>query len=171
MKKFLICLLGLLLSIRVSLSQTVICHELTDPGECVTIFMVAKTYIKDTNVTIIYQPYEPLQRGFNGITWKYHKHLYLISLSGFQQNEAERLWALLHEMGHVIDFYSGRLETNPVKWKGKEVDPNLPWDQRPWERSAEKWARKLWKEIMGREPTKIFMEHRAINEDHYKCID
>lgn len=147
MKYFLLSLL--LISSFILKSQTVNCHPNSKPVECGLLIKAAKKHIDDKNVTIIYQPYSPMVRAFNGVTYQYNKYLYQISLSGFETDNLLRMWALFHEMGHVIDFHKGTLEQMPIKWKGKEYKEFLEWKDRPWEKSAEKHAKKLWKDLMG----------------------
>lgn len=147
MKYFLLSLV--LMTSLVLKSQTINCHPSSPPIECGLLNKVSEKYINDDKVTIIYQPYSPMTRAFNGVTYQYNKYLYQISLSGYRTDDLLRLWALFHELGHVIDFHKGRLEQMPIKWKGKEYKEYLDWKDRPWEKSAEKHAKKLWKEFMG----------------------
>ncbi len=157
--KNLLITLCLIFSIFTATSQKIYCHPFTPGQECISIYLVAKSHLKDTNVTIIYQPYDPLFQGFNGVTWQYNHGLYLINLSAFVTDDMERMWALLHEMGHVIDMYNGDLKQFPLEWKGKRVfEKNIPWDQRPWEQSAENWAKVLWKELFGVDPPAYLIE-------------
>ena len=158
--KNLLLTLCLLFSIITVSSQKIYCHPFTPGQECISIFVVAKSHIKDTNVTIIYQPYDPLFEAFNGITWQYNPNLYLINMSAFVRDDMERMWALLHEMGHVIDLHNGDLKQFPLEWKGKRYPQNIPWKQRPWEQSAEEWAKVLWKELFEVDPPSRLLNMR-----------
>lgn len=153
------------LFIENSNAQDVKCHPYALPVECVILNQIAIKYVNDPDVTIIYQPYSPLIKAFNGITYQYNKYLYQISLSAFRGEELERLWALMHEMGHVMDFHEGRLEQGPVRWKGKEYTEWMEWKDRPWEKSAEKWAGKFWKKTMGFPPPSTLTN----NMREFKC--
>lgn len=144
-----ILLLLILITSFITKSQTINFHPSSSPAEIVFLTKAAQKYINDDYVTIIYQPYSPLNRAFNGVTYQYNKYLYQISLSVFRTDNILRTWALFHEVGHIIDFHKGRLEQMPIRWKGEEYKEYLDWKDRPWEKSAEKHARKLWKDIMG----------------------
>ena len=74
--------------------------------------------------------------------------MYLVSISSEIDSPLRRLWVIFHEMGHVIDMYNGILEPFPVKWKGKEITNNMPWEERPWEISANKWAETIWIKLL-----------------------
>mgnify|MGYP006224872303 FL=1 len=47
-------------------------------------------------------------------------------------------------MGHVLDLYEGRLNQTPPRWMGEKINPDLPWDVRPWEQAADEWAFIMW---------------------------
>lgn len=130
-------------------SQRIICHPTTDPKECVLAYIALKTEIKDSNVLVLFNPITPLYESFDGVTWKYNNNLYHISINIMLEDERLRLWTIFHEVGHVIDLYNKDLEQHPLKWKGKEISDNLPWQDRPWEKSADEWANKLWEKFIG----------------------
>ena len=90
--------------------------------------------------------------GFNGITWQYNNGFYQISINAFQTDETERIWTIFHEIGHVIDMEEGRLQQFPLIWKDREYSETIPWEERPWEKSAEKWAYRIWNRLMDTKP-------------------
>lgn len=163
--KYALLILTLITSFFVN-SQTINFHPSSSASEIVLLTKAADKYIHDDKVTIIYQPYSPLNRAFNGVTYQYNKYLYQISLSVFRTDNLLRTWALFHEIGHIIDFHKGRLEQMPIRWKGNEYKEYLDWKDRPWEKSAEKHAKKLWKDIMG-SPVPFELLNASVIE--FKC--
>jgi hypothetical protein len=87
---------------------------------------------------------QPLHPGVAGLCNQLESHFYIIQIAPGLENPTE---VLLHELGHVIDFESGRLSVNPYLWDGEPAQWNLPWDKRPWELSADEWARCIRYEI------------------------
>lgn len=144
----LLFLLVFLLFFNNSHSQKVYCQPMGEPEECILVYLAAKEFIGDTNLIIIFNPYEPLIQSLEGLTWQYNKNMYLVSISSEIDSPLRRLWVIFHEMGHVIDMYNGILEPFPVKWKGKEITNNMPWEERPWEISANKWAETIWIKLL-----------------------
>ena len=128
-------------------TQSVICHPNTPIEECLAVYMALNEYIDDTNVTVIYNSNVPLYPILSGVTWKYNKHLYVISLNINECDENVRLWTIFHEVGHVIDLYNNVLQQQPTRWKGKLISEDMKWKERPWEKSAQRWAKKMWKKF------------------------
>ena len=73
---------------------------------------------------------------------------YQISISILLEGDENRLWTIFHEVGHVLDLYYGHLTQFPLTWKGKPVPNNLPWRDRPWEKSADVWAYRIWNRLV-----------------------
>ncbi len=120
--------------------------------ECVLAYAAFREFVDDTNVIIIFNPITPLYEAFDGITWQYSKHFYEISLNILLTEKKERIWTIFHEVGHVLDLYYGHLTQFPLTWKGKPVPSNLPWDKRPWEKSADEWAYRIWNRLIDDSP-------------------
>ena len=129
-------------------SQKIYCQPMSDPMECMLLYLAVKEFIGDTSVTIIFNPYEPLDDSFNGLTWKYNKKMYLISISSKLENPFKRIWTIFHETGHIIDMYNGALNPEKLEWQGIPISNQIPWADRPWEQSAENWADLIWKKLM-----------------------
>ena len=113
---------------------------------------VIKDYLDDDKALIIFNPYAPLFIGFYGVTYQYDKNICLFSLSAVLSDRDKRNWVLLHEMGHVLDIMYGDLSEYPPMWKGKRMDHNLEWQERPWEQHADEWAKRLWKKYLEGDP-------------------
>ena len=162
MKKILI-LIAFLFSFNSLSSQKVLCHPMGSEKECLYAYLALIEYVEDTNVAVFFNTIEPLHPAFNGITWQYSKYLYQVSINVAQRNPAERLWTVFHEIGHVIDMYDGKLSQFPIRWKDKIIKEDVPWEERPWEQSAEKWAYRLWRKFINDNPPynpKLNMIHR-----------
>lgn len=142
MSKLLI-ILFLILSFNLN-GQKVICHSVSFEDECVLINRVLEEFVCDTNVVVMYNGLVPLYPGLQGVTWQYEKKLYVINLNFLIPPSEDRRVTILHEMGHVIDLYEGILTISPLTWKGDTIDENIPYNERPWEKSAQKWANILW---------------------------
>tara|TARA_R110000772_G_scaffold144343_8_gene254112 strand:- start:1658 stop:2158 length:501 start_codon:yes stop_codon:yes gene_type:complete len=130
-------------------SQNLIHHFSTPPFEVKVAEMVLEKYICDTNVTILLNGNEILAPTIRGIAYQYTENLYQISISAHVRNKQSRVWTLFHEMGHVIDMVNGDLCQNPKYWLGERITEYIPYDDRPWEKSAEDWAAILWMDIIG----------------------
>jgi hypothetical protein len=107
---------------------------------------VAKDYL-GPDVTIYYIHSSPLHPFINGVTHRTHHRNYIIQLNSYHQNELDRVKTLLHELGHVIDGYQGRLTYDPITWDGQSY-PDLDWADRPWEQSAIIWSECLFYEYV-----------------------
>tara|TARA_B100000900_G_C20340037_1_gene617804 strand:- start:208 stop:729 length:522 start_codon:yes stop_codon:yes gene_type:complete len=153
-------------------SQSVICHPDTPIEECLAVYMALNEYIDDTNVTVIYNSNVPLYPSFGGITWKYHKHLYVISLNISEGDKYLRLWTIFHEVGHVIDLYNNVLQQQPIRWKGKVMDGDMKWKDRPWEKSAQRWAKKMWKKfVLKQDPNHLDIKDlKELIKDKPSCL-
>lgn len=138
----------LILSFSVN-SQNLIPHFSNPNFESLVAQRVMDKYVCDTNVTILLNGNESLQYSIKGVTYQYSENLYQISVSTYVIDKMERVWVLLHEMGHVIDMVNGDLCQNPKYWLGERITHYIPYDDRPWEKSAEKWALLLWVDIIG----------------------
>tara|TARA_B100001175_G_C19199586_1_gene490654 strand:+ start:208 stop:693 length:486 start_codon:yes stop_codon:yes gene_type:complete len=140
-------------------SQSIIAPIEMDPREVILAHRAAKNFIGDTTITIIIKPYSPLNEYIRGLTYQIHPKMYVIDLNYDIKSRKERMWTLLHEMGHVIDMNNGVLCQHPPKWMGKKLNPNLPWEVRPWEISADIWAEKMWKALVDSpQPYIIFVD-------------
>lgn len=141
-------ILFLILSFNLK-SQKAICDHMTSQKECVLVNLALNEFIEDTNVIVIYNGLTPLHPRVEGITWRYTKEIYSINLNMYAGFFTDRRWTILHEVGHVIDLYYGNLTISPVTWKGKPVErEDIPWNERPWEISADEWAHKLWHRLI-----------------------
>ena len=137
--------------------QSIIAPAEMDPHEVVLAHRAAKNFIGDSSITIILKPHSPLNPYINGLTYQINSQIYVIDLNYLLKSKTERKWTLLHEIGHVIDLHNGYLSQFPPKWMGKKMNPNLPWDVRPWEISADMWAEKMWKALIDEpQPYVIF---------------
>ena len=142
MKKLLL-ILFLFLTIPTH-SQSILAPPSIPEDELLLAYKSLKHIIDDTNLVVVIQPYVPLRYGMQGLTEQFHKNLYTISISGYINNDKIRKWVLLHEIGHVIDFHSGKLHQHPPVWDGELIDRDIEWEDRPWEQSAEDWALLMW---------------------------
>lgn len=94
------------------------------------------------NATIYIEYDQPLEYGIVGLANQLDEHTYLIQLS--RQNP-QPLYTLLHEFGHIIDAERGLLGfKEPYTWNGKVCNFKQPWDERPWEQSANVWRDSLF---------------------------
>lgn len=143
----LLLLLTFLIAFK-SYSQRIICHPMGSSEECVLAYAAFREFVDDTNVVIVFNPITPLYEAFDGITYQYDKHFYQISISILLEEDEIRLWTIFHEVGHVLDLYYGHLTQFPLTWKGKPVPNNLPWSDRPWEKSADVWAYRIWNRLV-----------------------
>lgn len=140
-------------------SQSIVAPIEMDPREVILAHRAAKNFISDTTITIIIKPYSPLNEYIRGLTYQIHPKMYIIDLNYKIESKTERMWVLLHEMGHVIDMNNGFLCQHPPKWMGKKLNPNLPWEVRPWEISADMWAERMWKALVNApQPYVIFVD-------------
>ena len=151
MKKFILLFL-FFFSFNIGKTQSVLCNPVADERECLYAYVALKEFIDDSNVVVIFNGMEPLHEAFNGLTWQYNKNLYVVSIAPYEKNPFKRIWIIFHEIGHVIDLYHGELTQFPTTWKGKPVDENLPWDERPWEANADKWAYRIWRRVLEEDP-------------------
>lgn len=111
--------------------------------DIVLTYRAAKNFLRDSSVTIILKD-NLLHPNIEGITQQIHKSLYCIDISTQVQSPVLRKWVILHEMGHVLDLHEGRLSQTPPRWMGEKMNPDLPWDVRPWEQAADEWAFIMW---------------------------
>jgi len=162
MKKLILLFLFLFSFNRIN-SQVIYCNPAGSERECFYAYSAVREYIKDTNVVIVFNQMEPLHEAFNGVTWAYSKHLYIVNISPWEKNPLRRIWIIFHEIGHVIDLYNGNLTQFPTTWLGEPVEDNLPWDDRPWEKSADEWAERIWRRVMGGNPPLFFDLEEMIN--------
>lgn len=130
-------------------SQNLIPHFSNPKFESLVAQRVMDKYVCDTNVTILLNGNESLQSYVKGVTYQYSENLYQISLSTYIVDKMDRVWVLLHEMGHVIDMVNGDLCQNPKYWLGERMTHYIPYDDRPWEKSADNWALVLWLDVIG----------------------
>ena len=130
-------------------SQKLIPHFSTPSFEVEVADRVLKKYICDTNVFVLLNGNEPLEYLIKGITYQYSENVYQISINESLTEKVSRVWTLLHEMGHVIDMANGDLCQNPKYWLGERITEYIPYNDRPWEKSAEDWAEILWMDIIG----------------------
>lgn len=130
-------------------SQKLIPHFSTPGFEVMLAERVLEKYICDTNVIVLLNGSESLEYSVKGVTNQYSETIYQISISGYSRDKMFRVWTLLHEMGHVIDMVNGDLCENPKYWLGERITEYIPYNDRPWEKSAEMWAYILWVDIVG----------------------
>jgi len=166
----LLLILFLLISFNLK-SQKVLCHPMSSEEECLLVYKSLNEFIEDTNVTVIYNGLSPLHPLFEGITWGYNKHLYVINLNLITLSGSDRRWTILHEVGHVIDLYNRDLTMHPLTWKGEPVKEDLPWSERPWEINADQWAFRLWHRLLD-DPIPYYIEMDMIKqfEEKPSCI-
>ena len=140
-------------------SQSIIAPPEMDPFEVILVHRAAKSFIRDSNITIIIRPNSPLNPLIDGVTYQISPKIYIIDLNYSLRDKTFRKWTLLHELGHIIDMNLGHLSQYPPKWKGRKLNPNLPWEVRPWEVSADIWAEKMWKALINEpQPYIIFID-------------
>ena len=147
-KIFTILILFLFSCAPLSVSQKILPHPSSHPYECAILDLIVKEYVCDTNVLVLFNGYELLSTNINGITNRYSENIYQISINYYTRDFSQRLWTLLHEAGHLIDMSNGDLKTNPYYWKGERISSDTPYHERPWEISAENWARILFFSIV-----------------------
>lgn len=164
MKKLLL-ILSLFLSLN-TFSQSIIAPPETPSDELLLAYRALKCFIDDDELTVMLQPFIPLNKNMHGLTKQYHKNLYIISISDQIHNKVIRKWVLLHEIGHIIDFHNGTLTKFPLTWKGAPINPNLDWIDRPWEQSAEEWATIMW-EVLEDNPPPVHV-YKKIPSDTLK---
>ena len=167
----LLLLLTFLIGIN-SFGQRIVCHPMGSTQECVLAYAAFREFVDDSNVVIVFNPITPLYEAFDGITYQYSKYFYQISISIRVQDDRVRLWTIFHEVGHVLDLYYGHLTQFPLTWKGKRVSENLPWGERPWEKSADEWAYRIWKRLVDGEPPAPINENFILSPKSKKpsCI-
>lgn len=145
MKKLLILIL-FLLSTPIASQRIINMYDHVPYVEYHLLQEVAHDYL-GPDVTIYYIHNSPLHPQVLGLTHKTHPKNYIIQINSSHSDELERIKTLLHEIGHVIDGYQGRLTYNPITWDG-ETYPNMAWKDRPWEISANEWSRCLFYEYI-----------------------
>ena len=60
-------------------------------------------------------------------------------------NEAEKLKTLAHELCHVRQYVRGELNEAMNTWKGCKIDSDaIPYDDQPWEKEANKLGNELY---------------------------
>ena len=157
LKKVVILVLFLFLLIQSNLfkGQSIIAPLAMDYKEVILISKAAKSYIRDSSITIILNPIAPLHPYVEGVTHQINPKLYILEVNNNIKNKIQRKWVWLHELGHVIDIYNGFLSQFPPKWMGKKLNYDLPWDIRPWEISADEWAFELWATFVDEPPPYI----------------
>ena len=70
-------------------------------------------------------------------------------------------------------MYNGDLKHHPLEWKGKRIlEKNIPWDQRPWEKSAQRWAKKMWKKfVLKQDPNHLDIKDlKELIKDKPSCL-
>jgi hypothetical protein len=107
---------------------------------------IAKEYAPDATIFIIAD--QPLAYGIGGLTNNPFENTYFVQIT---RDNPSRVSTLFHELGHVIDAEDGRLEWAPFKWEGRAIDFSAPWNERPWELSAEEWKECLRYEYENRQ--------------------
>jgi len=143
----LLVILALLLAVPTNSQHIINMYDGVPYVEYDLLQRVAKDYL-GPDVTIYYIHASPLHPMVNGITHRTHHRNYIIQLNYHQdQSELVRIETLLHELGHVIDGYQGRLTYNPITWDGQSYPP-MEWKARPWEVSANEWSRCLFYEYV-----------------------
>jgi hypothetical protein len=145
MKKWLV-ILGLLLAYPINSQRILNMYDNVPYVEFHLLQEVSRDYL-GPDVTVYYIHSTPLHPFIYGITHKINHRTYMIQLNGLQEDEMSRVRTLLHEMGHVIDGYQGRLTYDPITWDG-ETYPMMDWADRPWEKSANVWSDCLFYEYV-----------------------
>lgn len=96
---------------------------------------IAKEYAPEARIYIL--PDQPLSYGILGLANQVGPNTYIIQTHRLNDRPLETLF---HEMGHIIDSETGRLEfTGDMGWDGERCDFTIPWMERPWEISANEW--------------------------------
>ena len=144
--KYLLLLLILLIPTQINSQRIINMYDNVPYVEYHLLQEVSKDYL-GPDVTIYYIHSTPLHPLVKGITHKTHPKNYIIQINHDHEDEIERVLTLLHELGHVIDGYQGRLTYNPITWDGESY-PQMPWEDRPWEQSANEWSRCLFYEYV-----------------------
>lgn len=107
-------------------------------------FVAAEFYVRHlgletSNFALTIEIRKPVgpEEGVDGLTYRSGNHIYL-----FIDSRLSRFWLLVtlaHEMIHVHQIAKGLLNVQElngeldVRWRGKPVDPNIPYEDRPWE--------------------------------------
>lgn len=138
--------------------QSIVAPLSMDYREVVLINRAAKNFIKDSSITIIIKPESPLHPLIEGVTYQINPKLYTIDLNFMVKNRRERMWVLLHELGHIIDINNGMLNQHPPRWMGRRMNNSLPWELRPWEMSADEWALEMWAALVNEPPPYIIFK-------------
>lgn len=144
--KRLLLTLAILLAFSTN-SQHVNCtYDFTSYIERYLLEQVTHDYL-GSEVKVEYISHSPLHSTLGGVTHQLGPHHYLIQLSALTPSEIDRMRILLHELGHVIDIETGRLDFKTHEWEGQKY-PQLEWQDRPWEKSANQWSDCLFYEYV-----------------------
>lgn len=144
--KRLLLTLAILLAFSTNSQQINHTYDHTPYVERYVLDQVCKDYL-NSDVVIEYISESPLHSYIGGVTHELGPHHYLIQLSAFVPSEISRMKILLHEVGHVIDMETGRLDFQTQTWDGIQYPP-MAWPDRPWEHSADQWAECLFYEYV-----------------------
>ena len=144
--KRLLTTLAILLAFSTNSQQINYTYDFTPYSERHILEKACRDYL-DSDVVIEYVSHSPLHSYIGGVTHQLGPKHYLIQLSAFSPSEVGRMRTLLHELGHVIDMESGRLDFQTQAWDG-QMYPVMDWQDRPWEKSADQWAECLFYEYV-----------------------
>jgi hypothetical protein len=101
---------------------------------------------------VVYINYSPLLPNILGLTRQLEPGIYSVDLNPlYPQKDLES--TMVHELIHVMQIYSGRLQIlqGEVKWEGKTWSLSTPYQQRPWEQEAYLMTAILFTETLPRE--------------------
>lgn len=153
-----ILIVTLLFSFKDSKSQLILSGPEIRLDDAFLLHRAARNFLKDSTVTIILKT-NLLHPEIQGITQQITKSLYCIDISHeINRSRVLRKWVILHEMGHVLDLYDGKLSQEPQLWMGEKINPDLPWDARPWEQAADDWAFIMWGALIDEIPPFIIFK-------------
>lgn len=71
---------------------------------------------------------------------------FIIEVNSNQSND-EKIRTLSHEMVHIKQYCRNELNEEATMWKNRIVNPNLSYDEQPWEIEAHKIGDQLYEEF------------------------
>lgn len=110
---------------------------------------------------------QPLSYGIIGLANKVGNHAYIIQFSTIKKSVTH---VMFHEIGHIIDSETGRLDfNNGMTWDRVPCNFKQPWEERPWEISANEWRDCLLYEYHNKE-LKYYNYRQEEIEEALKCL-
>lgn len=108
---------------------------------------IRSEYTPEATIYIVAE--QPLGYSVSGLANQLGPHTYLIQ---FHTNCPDPAETIFHEMGHIIDSETGRLDFRGyMYWDGVRCDWSIPWSERPWEISANEWRDTLLEQYKNRQ--------------------